>query len=775
MLKALQTILIASGCLAAGAGFAQELPGLVVRASDGTRTISFVAPTVAFTLHPGQSIHAQLKPAFEAEWSGQIRILQAGRYTFKADGIVLLNDVEVQNRSAEVAAGNARILVKYARKADSPARLQLQWESEHFPSEPVPARVLFHADRNAATLAEQLAAGRALIEEYNCTACHASNRDFIRSRPAPSLSAVGSRVSTNWLFHWLGNPQQYRPSAKMPRLLHTVEEQADVTAYLSGLRTMNTRGPLAKVDHGEVLFKTVGCAACHGEHGVSLAGVGSKYNAGSLAEYLMDPLAVDPSGRMPNMLLVRAEADALANYLSKLRNDAFEKPGPLGDAERGRALVAGRGCLACHAMEGSQVRPATALPLSQLRAGQGCVAQMPTHSVPHFALTPVQRENINIWLRQQDVSEAPPDDVFRIVEVFNCRACHEYYRPPELETEATQGPPPLSEAGYKLRRSWLDLVLNGKKRIRPWLGLRMPHYGSNNVHRLVDYFHAQAGSDPGEGDKIPQPTMAEIQSGVHLLGRAEGGLSCINCHDFRGEPSGGEMRGPDMTEMYARIRGDWLRRFLREPQRILPGTSMPAFFSGLPPDQAESQIKKVIQGLAGGRDMPIPPGLAEAAQPFYLLVKDEPIVFRTFIEGSSPRSIAVGFPGLNSFVFDAELCRLRYAWSGDFLDVKPVWADRGGNPAKILGKRYFTAPKVSPVRVDREKEPKVAFLGYTLVQGVPVFRYKIDDVTVTERITPLRGDRMGLVRRFTVSQDAWYMKDQPVRLAPDKPFEVEVP
>ena len=180
-----------------------------------------------------------------------------------------------------------------------------------------------------------------------------------------------------------------------------------------------------------------------------------------------------------------------------------------------------------------------------------------------------------------------------------------------------------------------------------------------------------------------------VQHGTKLIGRDEGGLSCINCHDFRGEPSGGEMRGPDMTEMNDRIRDEWLARWLRDPARIQPGTAMPAFFSEMPASEAEPKIAAIINALAAGKHMPTPAGLSESAQAYLLLVKDEPIVFRTFIQDSSPRSIAVGFPGLNSFVFDAQLCRLRYAWSGDFLDVKPVWSDRGGSQARILGSKYL--------------------------------------------------------------------------------------
>jgi hypothetical protein len=162
--------------------------------------------------------------------------------------------------------------------------------------------------------------------------------------------------------------------------------------------------------------------------------------------------------------------------------------------------------------------------------------------------------------------------------------------------------------------------------------------------------------------------------------------------------------------------------------------------------------------------MPTPAGLSESAQAYLLLVKDEPIVFRTFIQDSSPRSIAVGFPGLNSFVFDAQLCRLRYAWSGDFLDVKPVWSDRGGSAARILGAKYYTAPNVFPLRIgDPDSEPKVEFKGYNLLNKFPQFHYRVDGVPVREWITPWTN-QLGIRRTFRIQnpgKDVWFIAPKP--------------
>jgi hypothetical protein len=171
-------------------------------------------------------------------------------------------------------------------------------------------------------------------------------------------------------------------------------------------------------------------------------------------------------------------------------------------------------------------------------------------------------------------------------------------------------------------------------------------------------------------------------------------------------------------------------------------------------------ITQIIEALAAGRNMPVPAGLGDAAQSYLLLAKDEPVVFRTFIADSSPRSIAVGLPGGNAFVFDAQSCRLRYAWSGDFLDVKPLWTGRGGQPARILGLKYFTAPETHPLRIgDPEHEPQVKFKGYRLVNKFPEFMYEVDGVLVREIITSAK-EGLGLVRSFrlgAVGRDVWFI------------------
>ena len=372
----------------------------------------------------------------------------------------------------------------------------------------------------------------------------------------------------------------------------------------------------------------------------------------------------------------------------------------------------------------------------------------------HFAREPVppgalgNRElNWTSSLREQLAATGPtpaPLQAFhRLAQQLKCNDCHELYAPPvRAFTQPLEMPPPLTDAGNKLRASWLTQVLVNNKRVRPWMQLA-PEHGGEAARPLVQLFAQQAGAELGEGASVPPPSPAQVAEGAKLFGKGEGGLGCINCHDFAGHRSAGDLRGPDMTEMHARVRTDWLQRWLRDPGRMLPGTAMPAFFSDMVADQAHAKMDTIARALAAGKALPLPEGLLDGPQDYRLLVRDEPVVFRTFIADSSTRSIAVGLPGGVSYVFDAEQCRVRYAWSGDFLDVAKVWTGRGGGQATVLGKKFYTAPTGFPLRVGNpDSEPAVKFRGYRLVDKFPEFSFEVDGVAVRQRVRRADTERL---------------------------------
>ncbi|MCX6214958.1 plastocyanin/azurin family copper-binding protein [Spirosoma sp.] len=129
-----------------------------------------------------------------------------------------------------------------------------------------------------------------------------------------------------------------------------------------------------------------------------------------------------------------------------------------------------------------------------------------------------------------------------------------------------------------------------------------------------------------------------------------------------------------------------------------------------------------------------------------------PAVYRTFMPDCGPAAIAVGLPGPNggqSYVFDAGECRIRYAWSGGFVDNTEQWEGKGQLLTKVVGDIYFRDTGGFPWRVGNAV-PKAQFKGYRLVNRYPEFWYVINGVEVHELVKPLPAGR-GLIRTFTFS------------------------
>jgi mono/diheme cytochrome c family protein len=301
-------------------------------------------PTGDFTLQAGQSIHPQLKPSFKAEWDGYLAIDHAGVYS------LILTDGKktTGQQTLKMEAGLMPVHFSFQRRPGL-AQQQLWWQSEFFRQEPVPWDACVHGDTPEAVAdVEKTDLGRDLVEDLNCVACHRTDKTFLRGRTAPILTGAGSRLKAEWICQWLENPRRFRPTAVMPVLPLTGQERADVTAYLAACKTGLADEPLpptASARDGNELFAQFACAGCHDDQSAPLAGMGSKMDAPALARFLQNPLAIDPSGRMPGQYLTNSEAASLAVFLAASKNPDFEKTPPPGNAPRGRELVLTRGCL----------------------------------------------------------------------------------------------------------------------------------------------------------------------------------------------------------------------------------------------------------------------------------------------------------------------------------------------------------------------------------------------------------------------------------------------
>lgn len=124
-----------------------------------------------------------------------------------------------------------------------------------------------------------------------------------------------------------------------------------------------------------------------------------------------------------------------------------------------------------------------------------------------------------------------------------------------------------------------------------------------------------------------------------------------------------------------------------------------------------------------------------------------PQVQRIFMPNAGPAAIAVALDENVSVCWDAGECRLRYAWTGGFIDGFSYWAKNGRSVAKIKGEvRYTEAEPVLGLEGARK------FHGYSLKNGLPVFRYSIGETEVTEALEPFKNGE-GFSRTFTLDPE----------------------
>jgi cytochrome c551/c552 len=156
----------------------------------------------------------------------------------------------------------------------------------------------------------------------------------------PSLRHAASKLNFEWTYAWLRNPQEFRPSTKMPRffglwshlegpgleesaryepleirsMMHYISSQSAPFDFVEPHQGITAQADAAR---GKKVFQLRGCLACHqhddfpeaaSTHGPNLSRMGAKL-AGNprgrewLYSWLRDPSKYHPKTIMPNVLL----------------------------------------------------------------------------------------------------------------------------------------------------------------------------------------------------------------------------------------------------------------------------------------------------------------------------------------------------------------------------------------------------------------------------------------------------------------------------------------
>lgn len=622
--------------------------------------------------------------------------------------------------------------------------------------------------------------GKVLLAELRCAACHKGIPGEMKM--APDLRTAGSRLSGDYLQQYIANPHGLNPGTTMPDVLAglTEEKRREVSESISHyLRSLVAQDEVEKEEgdagEGREIYHKVGCVACHSPRDdqggelrdtgvISLKHVGAKYHEGALAQFLMDPLAVRPSGRMPNLKLTSSEAAALEAYLGGGRKMTREPATPEKVA-LGRANFEKYNCVACHDMGRAESKMGPKLEAMDL--SQGCL----TNEVANYQLDEGQIEEIKLAL-EKPVTLSDEEKIGMKLTQLNCIACHErddfggvaadidefFHTTEEALGDTARIPPPLTKLGGKLRPEWLDKVLYEGMSVRPYMKTRMPQYGRLALGGLPELV---ANVDELPAVELPPPDREErpmISNGGHLLLGSEG-LNCISCHNYNGKESPA-MKGYDLIWTYQRLQPGWYYRFMQDPAGHRPGIIMPNYWPGGEAVQTEildgdthEQLRALWYQFSLGRSARDPKGLV--SKPNVLVVGDKVRVYRGRSRVAGYRGIAVGFPKGMNYAFNAQNGALSALWSGDFVTAN--WRSQGAGdfnprerpvrlPEDVAFFQLENEDQQWPLKPVTTKENPVisdplypgnygyAFRGYFFDgSGNPTFRYRCGEIDIAEQ------------------------------------------
>jgi len=469
-------------------------------------------------------------------------------------------------------------------------------------------------------------------------------------------------------------------------------------------------------------------------------------------------------------------------------------------AEMGARMFTMLKCIKCH----SDGMPAGAAPpfarrraipsFEQLNVNnpEGCLGNNIRKAVPNYKLTAEQKSDILAALAARNTLSQPrnpADDALYHVAAFNCLACHQRdgvggpgdVREKYFETNVKidlgdEGriPPTLTGVGSKLKTEALTAIMfEAKLHVRPYMATRMPTF---HKPASIGVAKALVAADRKPDDlKSPPFTEQSVHAGRRLVGvspiPAKSGLGCINCHNMAGRKSIG-IPGIDLATVHARLTPGWFKRWLAQPQVVKPGTRMPGFWAPgakLFPDvmggDPEKQHEAIWNYLSLGETMPLPAGFSAMANKNEIVPVDTPVMYRTFMQDTSPRAIVIGYPEKVNAAFDGNLVRMAKVWKGRFWDPSNTWTGRSGGFGKPLGtdvRDLPTGPALAFLdsgadpwpNPDIKKARDVGgdFRGYRLDKNRrPVFRYVLNGVSIEEAMIPqLQQGGVTFLRRFKI-------------------------
>ena len=365
---------------------------------------------------------------------------------------------------------------------------------------------------------------------------------------APDLSSAGLRYNPAYLFEFLQRPtkvRQYLGRARMPDFHFSPPEALALAAFLQTQQTIpgswpelpssvervaaRDPVPLSPAQLSTVKTESLICLTCHtlegkgGHRAVEWADIGFRLQPQWIRQYLVEPsmFGVHPTN-MP-ALFYRLSPDGRS--FQELVPEAPEKISLLADY--------------------------------------------------FFSLNSEKREVLEKEYRvaKANFPKATATLGEAIFRAQNCAACHRHVSIAPRSSSA----PDLMRESVRVTPGWLRNYLRHPTPIRPFGfspgdGARMPDFALSGaeVEEVLGIFSMASNPHPQKSDFQARKLSVFSRKKARLLLTEK--LSCLGCHRLGAQ--GGRI-GPDLTEVRARLRPDYVYGMITNPRTLNPRTIMP--------------------------------------------------------------------------------------------------------------------------------------------------------------------------------------------------------
>ncbi|MBV9574505.1 MAG: c-type cytochrome [Acidobacteriales bacterium] len=466
----------------------------------------------------------------------------------------------------------------------------------------------------------------------------------------PNLKDIRLKLNRDWIPVWLKKPTDFRPTTKMPNFRLNARQIQAISAFIwqSALTDPLPRQKPGNAEHGQELFETRGCLACHsigegdqmqgGAFAANLTRVGEKDNYDYLVRwvhnarertrpycpyekkdigpedyakkglpYVFDlahsqcpndghELQVQNMTVMPSLRLTVSDAQDIASYLitqKKQEPSAYPDASYMEDPalkEEGRKWVRHFGCAGCHEIAGFE---------DEGRIGTELTAEgsKPIERLDFALFTePAQRGGKDPIAVQEDLQRLP-------------------------DGPAT-GPWYDHKGFFEHKLAEPNVYDKGKiKSETEVLRMPNPHLTNQEIRSLTTFLlGSQESSLPASYQYRPADTRRDIQEGWWVVKK----YNCMGCHQFiPGQPTTlmgmARYQDPDWKEQLppklltegARVDPEWLQRFLANPALSTTDTDrngvrsylkvrMPTF------SFSDNELRKLVRFFQAMSQQPMP-------------------------------------------------------------------------------------------------------------------------------------------------------------------------